>query len=128
MLKYFEDIKKAFVSTFKYLFTASVEDPLDIMSNPFDLIPSLIKPEENTLLTAPVTMNELKKALEAMKPDNAPGPDGFTNRFFTCCWSIIKIDLLKMFRYSQVINKIGGSTNSSFLVLIPKEKDASSFN
>ena len=85
VLKYFEDIKKVAVSTFKNLFTAPVEDPLDIMSNPFDLIPHLIKPEENTLLTAPVTMNELKKALEAMKPDSAPSPNGFTARFFTCC-------------------------------------------
>ena len=120
MLKDFGDVKKAVVSTFKDLFTAPVEEPLDIMSNPFDLIPSLIKLEENTLLTAPITMSELKKALEAMKPDSAPGPDGFTARFFSCCWSIIKIDLLKMVRYSQVINNIGGSTNSSFLALIPK--------
>ena len=33
-----------------------------------------------------------------------------------------------MIRYSQKINKVGGSTNSSFLALIPKEKDAASFN
>ena len=29
---------------------------------------------------------------------------------------------------SQTCNKIGGSTNSAFLVLIPKEKGATSFN
>ena len=63
-----------------------------------------------------------------MKPDSAPGPDGFTTRFFTCCWEIIKYDLLKMIRYSQKTSKLGGSTNSSFLALIPKEKGATSFN
>lgn len=33
-----------------------------------------------------------------------------------------------MVRYSQETNKLGGSTNSSFLALIPKDKDASTFN
>ena len=114
--------------TFKELFTAPIEDPLDISSHPFDLIPSIIKPEESNFLTSPVTMNELKGVLSNMKPDSAPRPDGFTTRFFTSCWSIIKTDLLKMIRYSQMVNKLGGSTNSSFLALIPKEKGATTFN
>ena len=116
------------MATFKELFTAPIEDPLDTSSYPFDLITPLIKPEENNFLTTPVTMNEVKGALSVMKPNSAPGPDGFTTRFFTCCWSIIKFDLLKMIRYSQMVNKLGGSTNSSFLALIPKEKGATTFN
>ena len=116
------------MATFKHLFTAPIEAPLDTLSHPFDLIPPLINPEDNNYLTAPVTMNELKAVLSIMKLDSAPGPDGFTTRFFTCCWSIIKIDLLKMIRYSHEVNKLGGSTNSSFLALILKEKGASTFN
>ena len=108
------------METFKELFTAPIEEPLDVYSHPFDLIPRLIKTEENDFLTAPITMNEVKGALSIMKPDSAPSPDGFTTRFFTCCWSIIKFDLLKMIWYSQKVNKLGGSTNSSFLALIPK--------
>ena len=73
-------------------------------------------------------MDEVKKSLSIMKPDSAPGPDGFTTRFFTCCWAIIKYDLLKMIRYSQKTSKLGGSTNSSFMALIPKEKGATTFN
>ena len=63
-----------------------------------------------------------------MKPNSAPRPDGFTTKFFTSCWSIIKFDLLKMVWYSYKVNKLGGSTNSSFLALIPKEKGATTFN
>ena len=62
-----------------------------------------------------------------MNPDKAPGPDGFTARFFIACWDIIQKDLVKMVRKSQNCNKIGGSTNSSFLALIPKEKGAQNF-
>ena len=128
LIKDFEGIKSAAEKTFKELFSAPIEDPLDTNAHPFDLIPHIIKPEENTCLTAPITMKELKDVLDIMKPDSAPGPDGFTTRFFTSCWPIIKYDLLRMIRYSQKTNKLGGSTNSSFLALIPKEKGANSFN
>jgi hypothetical protein len=63
-----------------------------------------------------------------MHPDKAPGPDGFTARFFQHCWEIIKSDLTKMIRKSQASSKLGGSTNSAFLALIPKEKGALSFS
>ena len=116
------------MDTFKELFTAPIEDPLDTSSHPFDLIPHLIKNEENNFLTAPITMNEVKGALSIIKPDSALGPDGFITRFFMCCRSIINFDLLKMIRHSQMVNKLGGSTNSSFLALIPKEKGANTFN
>jgi hypothetical protein len=63
-----------------------------------------------------------------MEPDKAPGLDGFTTRFIKVCWKIIKHDLHRMIQKSQFCNKIGGSTNSAFLALIPKEKGASSFD
>jgi hypothetical protein len=63
-----------------------------------------------------------------MDPDKAPGPDGFTTRFIKVCWKIIKNDLHRMIQKSQSCSKIGGSTNSAFLALIPKEKGATSFD
>ena len=63
-----------------------------------------------------------------MHPDKAPGPDGYTVHFYTQCWDIINKDLCKMVRKSQDCNKLGGSTNSSFLALIPKEKGEKTFN
>ena len=63
-----------------------------------------------------------------MDPDKAPGPDGFTARFYISCWDIIKRDLYRMIKKAQNCTKLGGSTNSSFLALIPKEKGAKNFN
>ena len=63
-----------------------------------------------------------------MKPDSAPGPDGFTARFFTTCWDTIKIELLRMVRFTQSSNNLGRNTNSAFLTLIPKEKGAAHFS
>ena len=57
-----------------------------------------------------------------------PGPDGYNVNFIKICWNIIKSDLFKMIKKSQSCSKIGGSTNSAFLALIPKEKKAHSFD
>jgi hypothetical protein len=78
-------------------------------------------------LVKEVNQQEIKEALDQMNPDKAPGPDGFTARFYQNCWDIIKTDLIKLIRKSQNCSKIGGGTNSSFLALIPKEKGAVSF-
>eukprot|EP00253_Pinus_taeda_P022123 PITA_22123 len=80
------------------------------------------------MLTAPISMNELRNALDSMEPDKAPGPDGFPVKFYLSCWAIIKNDLLRMVRKSQTCAKIGGGINSTFLALIPKEKGAADFN
>ena len=63
-----------------------------------------------------------------MEADKALGPDGFTTRFFSTCWSTIKANLLRMVRKSQRCSKLGGNTNSAFLALIPKEKGANNFS
>jgi len=75
-----------------------------------------------------VSIREIKKALFSMDPDKAPGPDGFTARFYVSCWDIIKRDLYRMIKKSQICSKLGGSTNSSFLALIPKDQGARNFN
>jgi len=95
---------------------------------PLTVIPRLINEDTNNRLTREVTQQEIKEAFDQMNPDKAPGPDGFTARFYQQCWNIIKKDLTKMIKKSQQSSKLGGSTNSSFLALIPKEKGELSFN
>jgi hypothetical protein len=80
------------------------------------------------MLNRPVSIKEIRKAVFNMNPDKALGPDGFSARFYTHCWDIIKKDLCRMVTKSQNCNKLGGNTNSSFLALIPKEKGAKKFN
>ena len=63
-----------------------------------------------------------------MESDKAPGPDGFSIHFFKGCWPIIKFDLICMVSSLQKKGKVGGCTNSTFLALIPKEANPSSFD
>eukprot|EP00253_Pinus_taeda_P032235 PITA_32235 len=82
----------------------------------------------NRSLEAEITKEEVKKALFDMDSDKAPGLDGFSARFLKVCWLIVEKDLFKMIQKSQNSQKIGGSTNSAFLALIPKEKGANNFS
>eukprot|EP00253_Pinus_taeda_P008795 PITA_08795 len=128
VVKDFEGIKRAAFTFFKELYSAPTDPPIDTHAYPINLIPLCVQDSVNTMLTAPISMDELKKALDCMEPDKAPGPDGFTARFLQSCWSTINKDLLRMVRKSQSCSKIGGSTNSAFLALLPKEKGASDFS
>ena len=128
VIKDFRGIKEAAHGFFKTLYSAPDLEPVDPNSYPLSKIPNLISDEDNLLLNNPVSIREIKKSLYKMDPDKAPGPDGFTARFYTSCWVIIKKDLYRMVKKAQNCNKLGGSTNSSFLALVPKEKGTKNFN
>ena len=93
-----------------------------------NLVPRAVKNKDNDNLTKKFTMEEIKKAVDGMEEDNAPTPDGFNATFIKICWDIFKKDLFKIISKSQRSTKIGGSTNSAFLALIPKERKAKSFD
>jgi hypothetical protein len=122
----FKGIKQVSHLHFKGIYTEDASTK--IQHQILNLIPSFFKSRANQQLTTPVTLEEVKEALDSLAPDIAPGPDGFTARFLQVFWPIIKHDLHKMVLKSQNCHKIGGSTNYAFLALIPKEKGASSFD
>jgi hypothetical protein len=67
------------------------------------------------------TEEEILGVIRALPPDKAPGPDGFTNRFFQVAWNIIRPDIMRTFdalwhmdaRSFHVINE-------AMTVLLPK--------
>lgn len=128
VVKDFEEIKRAAHDYFKDLYSAPQEPPLDPQIYPMNMIPHCVQDPTNAMLMAPISMNELRSALDSMEPDKAPGPDGFPVRFYLSCWDIISADLLRMVKKSQSCSKIGGGINSAFLALIPKEKGAANFS
>ncbi|XP_059628877.1 uncharacterized protein LOC132271502 [Cornus florida] len=48
-----------------------------------------LNPEEMERLEAVISREEVKTTVFAMGPDRAPGPDGFSSRFFQQYWSIV---------------------------------------
>ena len=76
-------------------------------------------------LDEPVTELELWNTIKSLPNDKAPGPDGFTGRFYKSCWNIIKMDLMAV--VAAVWNKKFDNfclLNSAFITLIPKHDGA----
>ncbi|MFS8023979.1 putative RNA-directed DNA polymerase [Helianthus anomalus] len=66
---------------------------------------------------------EVWRALKSCDGNKAPGPDGFSLKFFKCFWKDFKnslMDVMKDFHHNGVISK---GCNSSFVALILKSKD-----
>ena len=86
----------------------------------------IISEDQNTLLEAPFSEEEIKKAVFSSYLDGAPGPDGFSFMFYQKCWNIIKTDVLALFQDFFVGKLDLFRLNFVVLSLIPKEARASS--
>jgi hypothetical protein len=76
-------------------------------------------------LDMPFTEAEIKKSIDLLPADKAPGPDGFTGTFFKSCWDIIKHDVMeavKAFHDLRCMNL--QLINSANIILLPKKEGA----
>ena len=96
----------------------------DFLSN----IPSLVSSEVNVGLVKSFTEKEIVDVIWAMETDKAPKSDGFSIHFYRVCWNIIKFDFFRMISSFLRKTKVGGCTNSTFVALIPKEVNPTSFD
>jgi hypothetical protein len=71
------------------------------------------------------TEEEVWTALKSMPMDKCPDLDGFSTRFFTVCWEIIKVDIMTTFNFMSRLDFRGfGAVNDALVTLIPKKDGA----
>ena len=87
----------------------------------------MISEEMNNSLKEEITEEELEKIMYAFRKGKSPGSDGLTIEFFQGFYDLVKEDLLKAVQESQRAEKVLGALNSTFLALIPKKQNPSSF-
>ena len=76
-------------------------------------------------LDAPITEDEVWLTIKNLPADRAPGPDGYTGRFYKSCWQIIKSDLMAaILTLQQGDARKLWLLNSAYLTLIPKKEEA----
>ncbi|GJS43784.1 putative RNA-directed DNA polymerase, eukaryota, reverse transcriptase zinc-binding domain protein, partial [Tanacetum coccineum] len=68
----------------------------------------------------PFSRVEIKKAVWDCGGDRAPGPDGFSFKFFTTFWDLIEDDVVRFVQEFSHTNIIPKGCNSSFIALISK--------
>jgi len=76
-------------------------------------------------LKEPFSDEEVWITIKQLHPDKAPGPDGYTGRFYKSCWQIIKKDILAAIAAIQRGNfRNLHLINSALLTLLPKKNNA----
>ncbi|KAF7842342.1 ribonuclease H [Senna tora] len=123
-----KDIQSMGISYFKDIFTETSTWQVDqILSNLGKYhIPSLTDTHLN-VLNLPLSEDECFLALNQMKLDGAPGPDGFHVRFYRQFWDIVKGDVLSMLNSFFQNGIMDPKLNMSYITLIPKTLSPQTF-
>ena len=79
-----------------------------------------ISEEQKQLCALEISENEIISALNSMKLNKTPGPDGLSVEFYKVFWSQISTLFLNMLQDAEKIDEIASATKDGFLNLIPK--------
>ncbi|KAJ0445513.1 putative RNA-directed DNA polymerase [Helianthus annuus] len=82
-----------------------------------------ITDEQGSRLVVPFSSDEIFQAIHECDGGKAPGPDGFTLKFYKRHWSLLKPALVKMMSDFHETGEISRGCNASFIALIPKSSD-----
>jgi hypothetical protein len=115
-------LKDYITKYYKDLFGTSQENGLTLNESMVEGVPQLTISEREELM-AEFTKKEVRDAIFQMKHNKAPGPDGFPAEFFQIFWSLIKDNLMAMFRDFHSGNLPLFCLNFGVITLIPKEKE-----
>ncbi|WVZ53557.1 LOW QUALITY PROTEIN: hypothetical protein U9M48_004480 [Paspalum notatum var. saurae] len=118
------ELKKYITNYYKNLFGYPETSDVILDENRFDDIPQ-VSPQENDLLSAPFTVDEVRAAIFQLEHNKAPGPDGFPLEFYQVFWNVIKTDLMALFDEFHKGNLALNRLNFGNITLIPKVGDAS---
>lgn len=80
--------------------------------------------EENDMLEADITEDEIKEAIFGSYAEGAPSPDGFSFLFYQKFWETIKVDFMAMVKKFEKGELNIARLNYAMLTLIPKEPEA----
>ncbi|KAK4285072.1 hypothetical protein QN277_001816 [Acacia crassicarpa] len=112
-----EAISQNISSFFQNLFTTSGSNSMDAVLNYIDPI---ISDDMNYGLMLPVSREEIKAAAFSLGSTKAPGPDGFSGKFYHSVWPDIADSVCSMVTEFFAGNSILEGINMTNITLIPK--------
>ncbi|GKB52659.1 hypothetical protein Tco_0903412, partial [Tanacetum coccineum] len=80
--------------------------------------------DQSEFLERDFSREEIKRVVWDCGSDRAPGPDGFTFKFFTTFWDLLEADVIRFVQAFFLTRSIPKGCNSSFIALIPKVSNA----
>jgi hypothetical protein len=118
-----DNIKSYITNYYKNLFGAPEEGNFSLDETLTDDIPQ-VSSEENDLLKAEHSEDEVRKAIFQMEHNKAPGPNGFPAEFYQTFWDTIKGDLLGLFGYLHAGQLELFRLNFGVIIFLPKVNEA----
>jgi hypothetical protein len=108
---------------YENMFGVPEQTEITLMEDQIHDIPQ-VSDEENEILIADFTENEVREAIFQMEHNKAPGPDGVPAEFYQVFWGVINDDLLAMFHefHKDTLDLL--SLNIGIITLIPKIENA----
>ena len=83
--------------------------------------PTLNQEEQNDM-DAPITLDELTRAIKSLKHDKTPGNTGMTAEFFQFFWSKIKEPYFAAIMFAKAHGRLMRSDRRGVIALIPKKQ------
>jgi hypothetical protein len=118
-----ENLKVYITEYYKKLFGEPNPNSVTLNEDRIDDIPQL-SADENSLLIADFSVEEVRKAVFQMEHNKSPGPDGFPAEFYQQFWEVIKFDLMALFECFQKGKLPLYKLNFGVITLLPKKENA----
>jgi hypothetical protein len=122
-----EDIAEVGKGFFSNLFKELVGSSISKIIKVIKLFPRSFYEDMNDSLQDDIFDREILSTMSSFQRSKSSGPDGLIVEFYLGLYDFLKHDLLKMVQESQRSEKMWGSFNLTFIALIPKKKDLTSF-
>ncbi|GAA0164582.1 hypothetical protein LIER_20178 [Lithospermum erythrorhizon] len=116
-----DSIADSAIKYFQSAFTGGIE--VENEDQLMDLIPNLVTTEQNEMLMANPSIQEVKDVVFQMDKNSAAGPDGFNGVFFQHCWEIIGSNVHQAVCSFMAGNSLPKGMSSTVIALIPKCED-----
>ncbi|KAJ9535362.1 hypothetical protein OSB04_un001524 [Centaurea solstitialis] len=113
-------VPQQFVSHFKKMLGTS-EDVVSIL-DPDELFVKKLSSQQAELMIRPVDDKEIKEAIFGIDDLKAPGPDGYSSRFYKKAWPIVGSDVCCAVKEFFHNGKLLGEVNATVLALVPKSQ------
>ncbi|KAK0593001.1 hypothetical protein LWI29_028893 [Acer saccharum] len=120
-----EEVHLGAAQYFRKFLTTSVDVE---QGNLASILDHVITEDDNNMLCLEPSEMEVKEAMASIPRQSSPGLDGFGSDFYMHCWDFIKEDVVEAARDFFRGSPLPMFYSSSFIVLIPKVPNPSSFD
>lgn len=112
------EVAEQFVLHFQNMLGSSRE--VDIIQDPEHLFTRKISDVDANYMVRAVTDAEIKQAMFDIDDDKAPGPDGYSSKFFKASWEVVGKDVCRSVRDYFSNGKLLKEINATVIALVPK--------